>query len=352
MLEDASSPKTPRPEEEEEEAAAVGVVDEWQCPVCLDLIEDDQAKTEFVVLSCKHKIHLACWLPCALPIGGGGTAQLRHIEDRLGRKCPICRGEFSQLTQKALKPRREVIRTEERADRRDESLLNVLRAVADRGLTHPALRELDEVDGERRREGHGEEQLAAMRAERMPLDGEMLFEALTSTQAVDDMERLTRAIRAELQAKKLSASGMHETIVRRLVGEGCATAGFFAKCRRDGLIKKEGGGAVCEVISRSVEDLEEAERRSSKQKRRSVIQLGGAGVLLAGIMGNVGMPVPPRHMRPPVPAPPLPPSPPARLAEHMQELASMGFTDEARNRTALMTVNGNLEAAIGLLVNM
>ena len=87
------------PEQGADEAAQV-------CPVCLEAMggggstTSNAATKEIVTLACGHQIHLSCWLPCVLPIGGGGTAQERHVEDRMGRKCGVCRGEFSQATQR------------------------------------------------------------------------------------------------------------------------------------------------------------------------------------------------------------------------------------------------------------
>ena len=196
-----TSPRSPRVNDDDDD-------DDWTCPVCLNSIESVEAKSEFVVLSCKHKIHLSCWLPCALPIGGGGTAQERYIEDRMGRKCPMCRNDFSAATTSALKPRREVIRDEERHDKRDKQLFHILQDLEGRGQAHPALaanvRRLEASDPD-----HGEQvlNLEQMRAEPMPIDNEQLFEALTNDEAVNEQLALSKAIRSALQIGKQTPSG-------------------------------------------------------------------------------------------------------------------------------------------------
>ena len=120
------------------------------------------------------------------------------------------------------------------------------------------------------------------------------------------------------------------------------------------------------MIGRCVEDFEEAERRSRKQHRRSQIQSGAAQLgpqIMAGLatitaIAGGGAPpqaggAPPHAAAPPQAAPsPPPPPPPAWLGDRLRELAAMGFANEAQNRAALLSVDGDLEAAIGLLVNM
>ena len=307
-----------------------------ECPVCLEAVggggaDGDSAMKEVVSLSCGHQIHLSCWLPCVLPIGGGGTAQERHVEDRMGRKCGVCRGEFSQQTQRVLKTRREAVRQEERAEQRDDQLLSILREVQRRtGQDHPALADLPpDADAA------ALPSLDALGKQLMPMDQETLVEALTSHAVVADLAELTRELRAELQKADLAPGGEHKTLVLRLHGRKMLTIGLFSRLVKRKLLAATPG--LGEHISRLLEEYDELEGRHAKAQRRSAIHAAAPALLPA-----LGQP-----MRRPPPEPP-----PPWMAEGLAVLASMGFAPEARNRAVLLSAEGDIEAAIGILTNM
>ena len=319
------------------EAGAQRTLDETGhvCPVCLETLGGAAATAaakEIVSLACGHQIHLSCWLPCVLPIGGGGTAQERHIEDRMGRKCGFCRAEFSQETQRVLKTRRELVRVEERTEQRDDQLASILRAVQQRtGRSHPALDDL-KLDAETA----ALPSLAAVAKQPMPLDESQMIDALTSEHVVSDMPELTKSLRAELQRAGKPPGGEHRSLVLKMRAEGLLTKGFFSR-----LVKKQilattpGLGAH---IKRLLEEHDELETLHEKRQRRSAVQ-AAAPALLPALL-----PAPPA----PLPQPPQPPW----MQERLAMLANMGFTAEARNRAVLLNVDGDVESAIGILTNM
>jgi hypothetical protein len=202
-----------------------------ECAVCLGGIEG-VAATEAVTLACGHRLHLACWLPCVLMVGGGDTAQERHIEDRLGRKCPACRGEFSMELTQALKSRRAVIREAEKNQIRDEATERCLRHLVP---GHPLLPE--NIEGIV--EGDIDEDFSRLPVEqqvdplmrRMPMSREDLIDTLSEDALHDEdiLSRVTRRMRITLQREGAHTSGNHNVLLHRMLALGYVTIDFFLK---------------------------------------------------------------------------------------------------------------------------
>ena len=162
-----------------------------ECPVCLGELEGEAA-AEAVTLRCGHTVHVECWLPIVLMVGAGDTAQRRHIEDRMGRKCPVCRTDFSEGVSQMLRKRRNILRRAENEDARDETLETILRSMRP---DHPLL---PENTGDKR---GGEDEGVDPLHSSMGLGPEHVRQLLRQESVVPEAQRvLTRLLRAELQA--------------------------------------------------------------------------------------------------------------------------------------------------------
>eukprot|EP00966_Prymnesium_polylepis_P285848 6603160-Prymnesium_polylepis.1 len=125
----------------------------------------------------------------------------------MGRKCPTCRGEFSDELSEALKERRLLIRDVKRQDqvRQDPAMQRILGALQAAGLANPLFSSLP-----------GAEELARdPRAEPMPLDPGDLVTAL-SGRTLEAPGYTAKVLRAELQRAGLSPSGTLPTLAERI----------------------------------------------------------------------------------------------------------------------------------------
>ena len=162
-----------------------------ECPVCLGDLEGEAA-AEAVTLRCGHTMHVQCWLPIVMMVGAGDTAQRRHIEDRMGRKCPVCRTDFSEGVSQMLRKRRNILRRAEKEDARDETLEKILRSMRP---DHPLLPE--NVSNKRGGEDDGVDPLHSS----MGLDPTHVRQLLQQESIVPEAQlMMQRLLRAELQA--------------------------------------------------------------------------------------------------------------------------------------------------------
>lgn len=333
--------------------------EEWQCIVCLNTTDPDSAAAkEVLTLSCGHRMHLSCWLPCVLPVMGEDSAQARFIEDRSGRKCGLCRSELSSESQSALKDRRTLLR-EARAKvriRHDPAM----QRVRDLLRSRPSGAALG---GHAIFDGMPDDDELSLPPERepMPLDHGDLLTALSHPVGVSSsgVYELARMLRAELQQSGLSPSGELETLAHRLIEAGQATRGFFQKLLQKGLLTH--AQPLRREIEKHLEMLEKAPKETAfpgpapppaapppGAPRGPVFSAGD--VLLA--IQPPGVPAAPSPAAPPPAAPPpAVPSPGVRPVD-VATLRSMGFENEERNRAALQAANGNVEAALAILLAM
>ena len=189
------------------------------CMLCVcQGTSDGRMAQEMVVLACGHRMHLACWIPCVLPTSGSGSAQARFIEDRMGRKCPACRGEFSAELADALKERRQLIRDVKSADRvrQDPGMQRILRAMRAAGVANPLLAQLP---------GAEEELRSDPSLEPMPLDPGDLVTALSSPAGLgpDKAQEAARVLRSVLQKAGHSPSGQLPSLAGAVVEKRLAT---------------------------------------------------------------------------------------------------------------------------------
>jgi hypothetical protein len=334
--------------------------DEWQCIVCLNTTEPDStAAKEVLTLSCGHRMHLSCWLPCVLPVMGEDSAQARFIEDRSGRKCGLCRAELSSESQSALKDRRTLLR-EARAKvriRHDPAMQRVrdlLRSLPGGVGAHAIFDGMPDDD----------ELSLPPEREPMPLDHGDLLTALSHPIGVSVTD-LARAMRAELQQSGLSPSGGIETLAHRLIEAGQATRGFFQKLLQRELLTH--AQPLRREIEKHLELLEKAPKEAAFPGSAPIpvalprvappLGLPRGPVFSAGDVLSAIQP-PPAPAAPPPAAPPpeerlRPPAPSPGVREaDIATLRSMGFENEERNRAALRAAHGNVEAALAILLAM
>ena len=313
--------------------------EEWQCFICMGTTEG-RADKERLTLACGHSVHLACWLPCVLSTMGEDSAQARFVEDRLGRKCGLCRGEFSDELSSALKDRRLIIRKSRRGQERasDPAFQRLLSLLSAHGLASSgALASLP---------GAGE-RATDPRTELLDLDMGDVHTALSRAAGID-LHKLSLAMRAQLQLAGHSPSGLDETLAGRIIEKGLATKGFFfTLMQKDLLTKTE---PLRTIILKQIEPLKELKAPPPSRP-------------------PVAAPTPrPPPTLPPRPAPFCPedilaalgpvgdpslPSLPSlpTFSEGVAQLASMGFP-QAQALQALRACDGNVESAIAICLNM
>ena len=110
----------------------------------------------------------------------------------MGRKCPVCRTDFSEGVSQMLRKRRNILRRAENEDARDENLETILRSMRP---DHPLL---PENTGDKR---GGEDEGVDPLHSSMGLGPEHVRQLLRQESVVPEAQRvLTRLLRAELQA--------------------------------------------------------------------------------------------------------------------------------------------------------
>jgi len=315
------------------------------CPVCLGELGGDAA-AEAVTLRCGHTVHLACWMPVVLMVGAGETAQRRHIEDRMGRKCVLCRTDFSSEVTKALRSRRAILRKVEGEEARDEQYEAMLRSMA------PGHRLLPENAAAE----------AAPLQQQMPLPPEACMLLLSQENVVVDQAKpvLCRLMRAELQAAGQSPSGAHNTLVARLISNRLASTSFFLKLHKERLFDALQDTPPAREVRQLVEQLEAQLADAEEQQRRRQLRdaTRDAAVVAAvrrsqlpiagGLGGMLGGPVPGGGAF----APPPPRPPPLSEEEEAQvgALVAMGF-ERPRAVQAFVECGRNQEHAANYLLS-
>ena len=335
-MEVTTTMEVPRPAREASDA--------WQCFICVGTTEGKAAK-EIITLSCGHSVHAACWIPCVLPTLGEDSAQARYVEDRLGRKCGLCRCEFSEDLSGALKDRRALVRLvrkeyQESRARSDPAFQRILGLVRGAGLTaSSAFAQLPD-----------DTVLADPSRQPMELDAGDLIFALTNNAP----RPLALAMRAELQQAGLSPSGGAETLASRMLENGLATKGFFFQLRKKQLLPQ------CEPL-RSLLEAQIAPLVEAQDGRAMLAESERAAP-------TPRQPTPRATMDDVAPAPPAfnaadifaalgpmaAPPPAAPLPQYPDELAQMmgmGFGRGACLQ-ALRACDGDVDAAIAIVLNM
>ena len=328
------------------------------CPVCQGTTEG-RAAAEVVRLACGHEMHVSCWLPCVLPTMGKDSAQARFIEDRMGRKCPACRSEFSDELSETLKARRQFIRevrAQERT-RQDPAVARIVRLMRARGLDTSIFAGLPD-----------EAELAPdPLREPVPFDPGDVVVALTY---LPYGGQLAHMMRGELQQAGLNPLGTLETLAMRLVKEGKATRGFFLKLKREGILTKM--EPLRREILKLIDDFDKPAKPEStgaggafwapdvQSAPPRAIPLATSPLNVVAALAALQPQPPPINVaaalaglgtHPLAPVSPPAPPPVLDLDTKLAELSSMGFVDDVLNRRALEAAQGNLEAAIGILVN-
>ena len=276
------------------------------CVLCVcQGTSDGRMAQEMVVLACGHRMHLACWIPCVLPTSGSGSAQARFIEDRMGRKCPACRGEFSAELTDALKERRQLIRDVKSAGRvrQDPGMQRILRAMRAAGVANPLLAQLP---------GAEEELSSDPSLEPMPLDPGDLVTALSSPAGLgpDQAQEAARVLRSVLQKAGHSPSGQLPSLAGAVVEKRLATRGLFLLLRDKGLLTK--AEPLHGMICAQLEPIEQRKVSGGEAERGAWAPepVSPAGLDVAQALAGIAALAPP----PPVALPP----PPAYDAEVAQ----------------------------------
>ena len=110
----------------------------------------------------------------------------------MGRKCPVCRTDFSEGVSQMLRKRRNILRRAEKEDARDETLEKILRSMRP---DHPLLPE--NVSNKRDGEDDGVDPLHSS----MGLDPTHVRQLLQQESVVPEAQlMMQRLLRAELQA--------------------------------------------------------------------------------------------------------------------------------------------------------